>query len=452
MNDKVAKNVLETVLTPFQRFLKIEASGGILLMAFTLIALVWANSPWSESYHHFWETNLSLRFGDFSLSKSLHHWINDGLMAIFFFFVGLEIKREMIAGELSSAKQASLPIAAALGGMLLPALIFIFVNKNPETEGGWGIPMATDIAFSLGVLSLLGKRVPLSLKVFLVAFAIVDDIGAVIVIALFYSANINWMYLIIGIALFIVLLIMNKMDIRYIPAYMVAGWVIWYMFLNSGIHPTIAGMLIAFSIPLNRKIDVGTFRNSMDKNLEVFCPADCPNRITLSHEQLTSIDIMETELDRVQSPVQSLEHTLHHFVTFIVMPAFALANAGVIIESAGIMSVFSSLSGTIELSLVLGKVLGIFLFTWLSVKLGIGALPASVKWIHIAGLGLLGGMGFTMSLFIANLAFTNELLLNPAKIGILVGSLIAGIIGYIVLRMSLGNLNEKRLNDAEISR
>ena len=181
-------------------------------MAFTLIALVWANSPWSESYHHFWETNLSLRFGDFSLSKSLHHWINDGLMAIFFFFVGLEIKREMIAGELSSAKQASLPIAAALGGMLLPALIFIFVNKNPETEGGWGIPMATDIAFSLGVLSLLGKRVPLSLKVFLVAFAIVDDIGAVIVIALFYSANINWMYLIIGIALFIVLLIMNKIN------------------------------------------------------------------------------------------------------------------------------------------------------------------------------------------------------------------------------------------------
>ncbi len=437
MKEKADKNVIQTVLTPFQRFLKVEASGGILLLFFTVIALLWANSSLSEYYHHFWEKKLVIGFGDFILSKSLHHWINDGLMAIFFFFVGLEIKRELVAGELSSAKQASLPIAAALGGMIFPALIFIFVNRNPSTETGWGIPMATDIAFSLGVLSLLGKRVPLSLKVFLVAFAIVDDIGAVMVIALFYSAVINWIYLIIGLALYLLLILFNRMDLRYIPAYMVVGWVIWFMFLNSGIHPTIAGVLIAFSIPMNRKIDVGTFRDRMDNNLEVFCPAGCSDKITLTKEQLASIDNMEEELVRVQSPVQSLEHTLHYFVTFIVMPLFALANAGVIIKATGITSIFSSLSGTIELSLILGKVLGIFLFTWLSVKLGIGILPGKVKWVHIIGLGLLGGMGFTMSLFIANLAFTNVMFLNPAKIGILTGSLLAGVLGYIVLNLTL---------------
>jgi NhaA family Na+:H+ antiporter len=353
MNSRSSGNIIEDIINPFRRFLHIEASGGILLLFFTIIALVWANSSWGHYYHEFWEYHLTIGIGNFELSKSLLHWINDGLMVIFFFVVGLEIKRELIAGELSSVKQASLPIAAAIGGMILPALIFVLVNTNSATEGGWGIPMATDIAFSLGVLGLLGRRVPLSLKVFLVAFAIVDDIGAVMVIALFYSDDIHWNYLLIGFGLFLLLLIFNKIDIRYIPAYMIVGWVIWFMFLKSGIHPTIAGVLIAFSIPMNRKIDVYTFRKKMDENLTVFCPTDdCRNEITLSNQQLASIDNMEDELERVQSPVQSLEHTLHRFVTFVVMPLFALTNAGVIFKTSGFFDFFSGLSGTIELSLV----------------------------------------------------------------------------------------------------
>jgi len=438
MENNNSKNILDNLLDPFRRFLKIEASGGILLLAFTVFALVWANSRWGHYYHEFWEQHLTIGIGSFKLSKTLLHWINDGLMVIFFFVVGLEIKRELIAGELSSIKQASLPIAAAIGGMLVPALIFIFVNTNNASEVGWGIPMATDIAFSLGVLSLLGKRVPISLKVFLVAFAIVDDIGAVMVIALFYSGEIYWNYLLIGLALFILLVVFNKLDIRYIPAYMIVGWVVWFMFLKSGIHPTIAGVLIAFSIPMRRKIDVLTFRKRMDDNLKIFCPGDdCSNKITLTGGQLAAIDNMENELVQVQSPVQSLEHTLHRFVTFFVMPLFALTNAGVVFHASGFSDFFGELSGTIELSLILGKVIGISFFTWLSVKIGIGVLPANVKWIHIIGLGFLGGMGFTMSLFISNLAFSRPLLLDPAKIGILTGSLIAGILGYIVLNATL---------------
>ena len=257
------------------------------------------------------------------------------------------------------------------------------------------------------------------------------------VIALFYSGDIRWNYLWVGLGLFLILIIFNRLDLRYIPAYMILGWIIWFMFLQSGIHPTIAGVLIAFAIPMKRKIDVFTFRRRMDENLTLFCPTDdCSNRITLSNEQLASIDNMEDELVRVQSPVQSLEHTLHHFVTFVVMPLFALTNAGVVFKATDITDFFGELSGTIELSLIFGKVIGISLFTWLSVKIGIGALPKRVRWVHIIGLGFLGGMGFTMSLFISNLAFSRAILLNPAKIGILTGSLIAGILGYLILNVT----------------
>jgi NhaA family Na+:H+ antiporter len=437
MKTSKESTILTNILDPFQRFLKIEASGGIILLFFTAFALVWANSSLGHTYQKLWENYLTLGIGNFKLTDTILHWVNDGLMAIFFFVVGLEIKRELIAGELSSLKQASLPIAAALGGMIFPALIYILVNTNNATEGGWGIPMATDIAFSLGVLSLLGKRVPISLKVFLVAFAIVDDLGAVMVIALFYSGDIQWNYLLIGMALYILLVLFNRLNIRYIPVYMVLGWVIWFMFKNSGIHPTIAGVMIAFSIPMNPRTKLSTFKDRMVNNLHAFAPVQNKDRMTLTKEQLMAIDNMEQEIEYVQSPVQKLEHTLHHFVTYVVMPVFALTNAGVVFKASGIGEIFIHLSGTIELSLILGKVIGIFLFTWLSVKLGIGALPPTVKWIHILGLGFLGGMGFTMSLFISNLAFSGPLLLDPAKIGILTGSLIAGILGYIILSITL---------------
>jgi Na+:H+ antiporter, NhaA family len=431
------KNILSNILDPFQRFLHIEASGGILLIFFTMFALVWANSSYGHYYHELWENYLTIGIGKFKLTDTILHWVNDGLMAIFFFVVGLEIKRELTAGELSSFKKASLPFAAAIGGMIIPALIYIIVNTNNATEGGWGIPMATDIAFSLGVLSLLGKRVPISLKVFLVAFAIVDDLGAVLVIALFYSGDIQWNYLLIGMGLFALLLIFNRLGVRYIPSYMMIGWIIWFMFKNSGIHPTIAGVMIAFTIPMNPKTDIFKFNNRMEANLNAFVSAKDDVWQTLTKEQLAAIDNIGEDLRHVQSPVQSLEHSLHHFVTFIVMPLFALTNAGVVFKASGINDFFGDLSGTIELSLILGKVTGIFLFTWLSVKLGIGVLPSNIRWVHILGLGFLGGMGFTMSLFISNLAFTGPLLLNPAKIGILTGSLIAGILGYILLNITL---------------
>ncbi|MBN2347776.1 MAG: Na+/H+ antiporter NhaA [Bacteroidales bacterium] len=441
-NNSNSKSSVDLLVEPFQRFFNTEASGGIILLIFTIFALIWANSRWSDYYFHFWENHLTLGIGSFELSKTLHHWINDGLMAIFFFVVGLEIKRELIVGELSSFKKGILPITAALGGMLLPALLYVFLNKNPETAGGWGIPMATDIAFSLGILSLLGKRVPISLKVFLVALAIVDDLGAILVIALFYSADIHLSYLLIGLGLFLILVLFNILKLRNVHIYMAIGWIIWYMFLKSGIHPTIAGVLIAFTIPLKRKINVSTFRHQMEDNLEEFCEDGCPDETTLTHEQLAAIDNIEDKLDHVKSPAQYLEHSLHNFVTYIVMPIFALANAGVMFNIAGFSSLFNSLSGTIEVSLIVGKVSGIFLFTWVSVKLGLAVLPVKVRWVHILGLGFIGGMGFTMSIFITNLAFKGGDLLNPAKIGILIGSLVAGIIGYLLLRATLKDVRK----------
>lgn len=432
------RNGINGILEPFQRFFRIEASGGIVLLLFTLVALIWANSPWGDIYHHLWENKLTVAIGGFELSKSIHHWVNDGLMAIFFFVVGLEIKRELLTGELSSVKKASLPIAAAIGGMVLPAVFYLVLNTTPETKDGWGIPMATDIAFSLGILSLLGKRVPTALKVFLVAFAIVDDLGAVLIIALFYSQDIHWDFILYAGILFVALIILNRFQIKSIHPYMIIGWFIWYFFLKSGIHPTIAGVLTAFTIPVKRSIRSGAFFVRMQKNINTFCDfEDSRNRIVLTSQQLGAIDEMGDEIRAVQSPAQKLEHRLHGFVTYMVMPVFALLNAGVVLKVDNVGELFNGLSGVIEISLLGGKVLGIFLFSYLAVKLGLASLPDKVAWKHIIGLGFLGGMGFTMSLFITNLAFVDEALVNPAKIGILVGSFIAGIVGYIMLSISL---------------
>ena len=401
------------------------------------MAILWANSNWSGLYYRLLDTELSIGIGEFTISHSVLHWINDGLMAIFFFVVGLEIKREIMVGELSSVKKAAMPIFAALGGMIFPALLYAVLNPHPDTASGWGIPMATDIAFSLGILSLLGKRVPLSLKIFLVAFAIVDDLGAVTIIALFYTADIQIKFLLIGLGLYLYLLLFNYFKLRIIHFYMIIGWVIWFMFSKSGIHPTIAGVLIAFTIPIGRKTRVGTFRKKINENLGHFFDEGKEKRVTLTDNQLEAIDNMESELVRVQSPLQSLEHRLHGFVTYIVMPVFALTNAGVVLKAESVAEFFNPLSVTIETSLIGGKVLGIFILSWIAVKLGIGELPQKVKWVHILGLGFLGGMGFTMSLFITNLAFGGTVHVNPAKIGILIGSLVAGILGFFILRIFL---------------
>lgn len=435
-SSSVKKDSFDTIKEPFTRFLKIESSGGIILILATIAALIIANSSLGSEYELFWKQYFTIGTESFNLSKPIILWINDGLMAIFFFMVGLEIKRELIAGELSSPKQAALPIIAAIGGMVVPAALFILFNFNDPGIDGWGIPMATDIAFSLGILSLLGKRVPLALKVFLVAFAIVDDIGAVLVIAIFYSAEIHWSLLLIGLGLIALLFLFNYLNIQYIPLYMIIGWIVWYLFLKSGIHPTIAGVLIAFSIPSTRKIRLKEFNETISHSLKDFCNDPCEDSITLNHEQLASIDTMESQIHKVQSPLQSLEHTLHRFVTFIVMPVFAFANAGVVLTGVGLAS-FSTLTLSIALSLVLGKIIGIFMFSYITIKLKIAELPRSIQWSHIFGASILGGIGFTMSLFISNLAFDNVVLINQSKLGILIGSIVAAVFGFVYLKIIL---------------
>ncbi|HKK59001.1 MAG TPA: Na+/H+ antiporter NhaA [Salinivirga sp.] len=427
------KEAVKDIMSPFYRFFKIESSGGILLIIATAVALIWANTPFRDVYFHILEFPIAIGAGDFLLEKTLHHWINDGLMALFFFLVGLEIKREIMAGELSSFSKAILPIGAAVGGMVLPALIYIFLQGGTPAADGWGIPMATDIAFTIGILSLIGKRVPLALKVFLVAFAIVDDIGAVIVIALFYSHDIMWNLLFLSMGFMALLMIANMFHVRSLIWYVIIGHIIWFLFLKSGIHPTLAGIIVAFTIPANRKLRLEDFVGRIREQSNIFCKESCKDRMTLSNLQLETIDNLQQSISKVQSPLQSLEHLLHPFVTYVVMPLFALANAGVVLTT-GSVSIFSGVSLSIAISLIAGKVIGISGFTWLMVKLKIGKLPSKVNMKMIFGAAMLGAVGFTMSLFISNLAFGDDALLNNAKIGILTGSFIAGVTGYLLLK------------------
>lgn len=433
---KTTQIIKRVIVTPFQRFLATESSGGILLIFFTILAMLWANSPWSESYFTLWSSKFTIGFGEWALSKELLLWVNDGLMAIFFFLVGLEIKREVLVGELSSFKQASLPFFAAIGGMVFPALIFIALQGEQPGAEGWGIPMATDIAFSLGILSLLGSRIPVSMKIFLTAFAIVDDIGAVLVIALFYSNEVYLTALYIALGLFLILIIFNFLRVRKKILYALVGIVIWYFFLKSGLHPTIAGIMIAFTIPITSRIRTRQFIENMEDNLLVFRDNDTHEEKLLTYEQLSSVDDIERAAEHVQPPLQQLEHNLHGFVAYFILPVFALANAGVALGDAG-EALSSPLSLNIALGLVVGKTLGVGLLSWLGVKFGLASLPEGTRWKHLLALGLLGGVGFTMALFIANLAFTDVNLLNAAKIGILAGSTIAGVAGYLILRMTL---------------
>ncbi|MDA3952355.1 MAG: Na+/H+ antiporter NhaA, partial [Bacteroidales bacterium] len=334
-NDKI-KDPFDRIKQPFTRFLHFQSAGGILLILATILALIVANSGWGSLYESFFKQELTIGIESFHITETIIHWINDGLMAVFFFLVGLEIKRELLVGELSSPKKAALPIIAALGGMLVPAALFMLSVGDGLGKEGWGIPMATDIAFSLGVLSLLGKRVPLALKVFLVAFAIVDDIGAIVVIAIFYSKEIHWSLLLISAGLLALLFILNKVKIRYIPIYSIIGMIIWFLFLHSGIHATIAGVLIAFTIPSSRKINLEDFTSRMKRNLKDFEENPHTDDVALQHAQLASIDNMHSQIFKIQSPLQKLEHNLHPYVTYLIMPLFAFANAGVVLQGTGL--------------------------------------------------------------------------------------------------------------------
>lgn len=422
--EQLENTPVRRLMRPLTRFLEIEAASGVLLVICTAIALAIANSPWSTLWEGFWHIAVSVKIGEWAFHESLGHLVNDGLMTIFFFVVGLEIKRETVDGELSSLKKASLPIIAALGGMVVPAGIYLLLRYGREGSEGWGIPMATDIAFAVGILTLLGPRVPAGLKIFLLALAIADDIGAILIIACFYSSEVQLGALGLAGAGVALIVLMNRLGVRTIAAYGLAGVGIWLAMYHSGIHPTVAGVLLGLITP-------GTAWVSRESLVTMF---------------LDAIDRLDGQIDRPQvvgsltetaretiSPLERLETALHLWVAFAIMPIFALANAGVALEPEAIRH---GIGWAVAAGLALGKPLGILGFSWLAVRLGIASLPRGATWMSLLGAGCLGGIGFTMSLFIAGLALQNDLL-SFAKIGTLAGSTISALIGFLILRNSL---------------
>lgn len=427
----------------FLSFFRHNVNGGMLLMITAVLAMVIANSAWSEWYTEFWSYPISLQIGSFNLFS--HHgspltlaaFINDALMAIFFFHVGLEVKREILVGELSSLSKASLPVVAAIGGMVVPVLVYLFIaGDDPESRGA-AIPMATDIAFSLGVLSLLGSRVPMSLKIFLMAFAVVDDIGGILVIAIFYSSHLDVTYLAAAMGLFLVLCVANYKNVSSIALYVLIGIGIWYLFLQSGVHSTIAGVLVAFSIPARPKLRIGKYIDRIRTSIDAF-PRDMDSDQILSKDQIGELKNIEAASNKVISPLQFIEDRLHGVVNYFIMPVFAFVNAGIVFEG-NLLDSLGPVTYAVLGGLVLGKFVGIFTFTWIAVSFKFVALPDGCRWKEILGVSFLGGIGFTVSLFIANLSFgaAHPDLLNEAKMGIVAGTLVAGILGYLILSRSL---------------
>jgi len=425
---------------PFEKFIKHEASSSILLLAATILALILANTGLSSIYQDLLTRDLSIGFGEFLLSKDLIHWINDGLMAVFFFVIGLEIKRELLVGELSEKRKAVLPVAAAIGGVLIPILLFLILNRMPEARSGWAIPMATDIAFSLGILKLLGNKVPNGLKIFLVAFAIVDDLMAVVTIAIFYSQGIQWGHLILAAGLFMLLIILNRFRWYSTYFFLFIGVIIWYLLLKSGVHATIAGVMMAFTIPMRRQVRLREYKFKVEEALAVLHQSR-KGKSVLNHAQLDALDEIESLSKQVVSPLQYLENKLHGWVAFLIMPLFALANAGVSMADYNVSLLNLSLS--IGIALVLGKFMGIGLFAWMAVKVGWAQLPQGVSQNQILAVSFLGGIGFTMSLFLTGLAYSDPSFIDAAKAGIILASLLAGVMGYFLVRSSLRNVNQQ---------
>lgn len=426
------------IATPFEHFLHAQTTTGLVLMAMTIFSLFLANSPLSEHYAHLFHTNIDFNVGDWKLSNSIHHWINDGLMAIFFFMVGLEIKREILNGELSQIKVAMLPILSAIGGMVLPALIYLSFNYGTEGQNGWGIPMATDIAFAISALVLLGNRVPASLVTFLVALAIVDDLGAVIVIALFYTEQINFLPLMLSGVSFAVMIIFNRFGIHAILPYFIVGLFAWFFMLESGVHATIAGVIAAMTIPSRPKITPVDFTSHTKNLLNEYDNYPVSTDHVMHENQKAILLNIKDKVDAVGAPSARLEHDLHLPVSLIVIPLFALANAGISIELSSVGStILEPTALGILFGLIFGKMLGIAGVAWLAIKLKIATLPEGSSMSQVFGVAFLGGIGFTMSIFVADLAFVgDETLIFQSKIAILSASLLSGIIGYIWLYKS----------------
>lgn len=443
---------MSSVFYTARKTLRNYASGGNVLMAATVLALLVANLPFTRSlYEGLWDHEIALQLGAFNLFSHHGHamsviaFINDALMAVVFFSIGLEIKREVLVGELSQFRKALLPIVAAIGGMGVPVLCFFILGHGSDYIGGAAIPMATDIAFTLGILSMLGNRVPISLKIFLTTLAIVDDIGGILVIAIFYSGGISWWLLLGAAVLLAILALGGVMHIQSKLFYLGIGAFVWFLFLNAGIHPTIAGVLIAFCVPAKPVFAPLKFIRNIRRNINHFSAEDeqaLESRTILSKDQLNWLKEIESSSDKVISPLQDMEDSLHPVVNYIIIPLFAFANAGIYLGDLDMGSIFHGVSLAIVVSLVLGKFIGIFSFSWLCVKLGWSPIPEGCKWRHIAGVAALGGIGFTVSLFIANLSFGNadpyqSLLLNTSKLGVLVGSLLAGVFGWSILHFTL---------------
>lgn len=427
----------------FFNFFRHTVNGGMLLMITAVLAMIIANSPWSDWYIEFFNYPISLQIGDFNLFShhgnplTLSAFINDALMAVFFFHVGLEVKREILVGELSTVRKAALPVLAAVGGMIVPVIIYLSIaHTSPESRGA-AIPMATDIAFSLGVLSLLGKRVPLGLKIFLTAFAVVDDIGGILVIAFVYTTGLQLSYLAIAGILLLFLAFINWRGIVTIPLYITVGIAVWYLFLQSGVHSTIAGVLIAFTIPARPKIKIGKYIDRIRDSINTF-PKSKEESIVLTRDQIWELKNIEAASNNVISPLQHIEDRLHGVVSYFIMPLFAFVNAGIVF-SGSINDFLGVVTYAVALGLILGKFIGIFSFTWLGVKLKLVSLPDNSNWKSIAGIAMIGGIGFTVSLFIANLSFGSDHpeLLNQAKLGIIIGSVVSGLLGYLILHMVL---------------
>ncbi len=429
------KRIFDRIKDPLVEFIRLEAFGGIVLMFFTILAMGLTNSVFGESFLTYWKQNFGINFGDWKLSKSLLHWINDGLMAVFFFVVGLEIKRELLTGGLSSIKKASLPIFGAIGGMVVPALVYIAFNLKGPGSHGWGIPMATDIAFALGILLLLGKRIPTSLKLLLTSIAIVDDIGAVIVIALYYTSEIDWVYLLYGGGIYAVLWGLNLLKVRSLPVFLFLGVLLWFALLKSGVHATLAGVLLALTIPAGANRNVFEFIRSNTVLLKQLGTTLAGNKKLKEKKIQASITAIKGNCIEVISPLERLEHFFHPWVAYLIVPLFAFSNAGVIVNGDLMAKVFDPISLGIILGLFFGKPLGIFLFSYLGVKLGIALKPQKICWSQILGIGFLGGIGFTMSFFVSQLAFFDPLILNQAKIAVLIASVMSGSIGFIILKM-----------------
>jgi len=430
------EKAFKKVSTPLEHFIHAQTTTGIILMCMTLLALVLANSPLTQDYAHFFHTEVEFSVGSWYLEHTIHHWINDGLMAIFFFMIGLEIKREILVGELSNIKVAMLPILSAIGGMVLPALIFLGINAGEESSVGWGIPMATDIAFAISALVLLGKRVSPALVTFLVALAIVDDLGAVIVIAVFYTEQIHLIPLALAGVSFLTMVFFNRVGIHMILPYFIMGLFMWFFMLESGVHATIAGVIAAMAIPSKPKRTPIDFTMHTKNLLDEYDNYPVATDNTMHEKQKAILINIKDNIDSVGSPASRLEHDLHLPVALIVIPLFALANAGISIDFSSIgETLVSPVSIGIIAGLIVGKVIGIAGVAWIAIKLGIAKLPESSSMSQIFGVAFLGGIGFTMSIFVADLAFLgNENFIFQAKIGILSASLFAGLFGYLWLR------------------